>query len=257
MKEAVMRLNRLVNLNTLTTYTLEAVDGEIGRFEEVYFEDSYFMIRYLVVNTGGWLSGRKILLSPFTVGEIDESKHTLFIELTQDQIKHSPPIESDQPISRQYEVNYFKYYGWPPYWEHTSWPATPTIAPPVTDLPSEDSNIKFGPEVNHLRSSDEIQGYSLNVKNGHIGHVKSFIIDTQYWTIRYLEVDIRKWFGSGKYILLSPAWVTQISWPERSLTVELSREDLQNAPQYDEKQPINREYELRLFDYYGKDIYWK
>lgn len=252
-----MKLNRLVNLNAITTYSLEAVDGEIGKFEEIYFEDSYFMIRYLVVNTGRWLSGRRLLLSPFTVGDADEQKHVLFIELTQEQIRHSPPIESAQPVSREYEINYFKYYGWPPYWENTPWPTTPSIPPPAADSPYGDLERNFRPEENHLRSSNEIQGYRIDVKNGSIGHVKSFIIDTQYWTIRYLEVDTRKWFRGGKFILISPAWITQISWPERSLSLDLSREVLQNAPPYDENQPINREYELQLFHYYGKEIYWK
>jgi len=252
-----MRLNRLVNLNTITTYALEAVDGEIGKFEEIYFEDSYFMIRYLVVNTGRWLSGRKVLLSPFTVGEVDNQKHTIFIELTQEQIERSPPIESNQPVSREYEINYFKYYGWPPYWENTPWPITPSIPPPSALWPEENKKLNFRPNENHLRSSKEIHGYGINAKNGNFGHVKSFIIDTQYWTIRYLEIDTHKWLRGGKDILISPAWITQISWPEHSLSVDLSREVLQQAPEYDEKQPISREYELRLFDYYGKEIYWK
>jgi uncharacterized protein YrrD len=253
-----MRLNRLVNLNIIKTYALEAVDGEIGRFEDIYFEDSYFMIRYLVVNTGGWLSGRKVLLSPFTVGEFDEQNRILFIELTQEQIEHSPPMESNLPVSREYEINYFKYYGWPPYWESAPWPTTPSIpAYPANDSSQDNKVRNFRPEENHLRSSNEIQGYGIITKNGDIGHVKSFIIDTQYWTVRYLEVDTRKWLRGGKYVLISPAWITQISWPDNRLTVDLSREALQNAPEYDEKKPVSREYELRLFNYYGKEMYWK
>jgi hypothetical protein len=252
-----MRLNRLLNLDTIKTYALEAVNGEVGRFEEIYFEDSYFMIRYLVVNTGGWLSGQKVLLSPFTVGDVDEKDHKLFIELTQEQIKHSPPIESNRPVSREYEINYFNYYGWPPYWENTPWPSTPSIPPTVTASPHEKTNSSFRPDENHLRSSKELQGYSINVKNGSIGHLKSFIIDTQYWTIRYLEIDTRKWLRGGKYILISPAWISQISWPDRSLSVELSREVLKDAPEYDENKTIDRDYEFKLFNYYGKEIYWK
>jgi hypothetical protein len=253
-----MRLNRLVNLKTIKTYALEAVDGEIGKFEEIYFEDNYFMIRYLVINTGGWLSGQRVLLPPFAVGEVDELKKVLFIELTQEQIQHSPPLESQLPVSREYETNYFKYYGWPPYWENTPWPTTSPISPsPAYASPQQKSNVDFHPEENHLRSSNEIQGYGINTKNGSIGHVKSFIIDTQYWTIRYLEVDTRNWLRSGKLILISPAWINRFSWPEKQLSVDLNREALQNAPEYDEKKTISREYEFQLFDYYGKEIYWK
>ena len=209
------------------------------------------MIHYLVVNTGRWLSGRKVLLSPFAVGEADEQKRILFIELTQEQIKNSPPIESDQPISREYEINYFNYYGWPPYWDNSLWPTTPSVPPPVA------TDSLQAPENIHLRSSKEIQGYSIDANDGGIGYVKSFIIDTQYWTIRYLEIDTRKWLLGGRHSLISPAWVTQISWPDRHLCIDLSRETLQNAPEYDENKPISREYELQLFNYYGKTIYWK
>ena len=119
------------------------------------------------------------------------------------------------------------------------------------------ANSSFRPDENHLRSSKELQGYSINVKNGSIGHLKSFIIDTQYWTIRYLEIDTHKWLRGGKYVLISPAWISQISWPDRSLSVELSREVLKDAPEYDENKSIDRDYEFKLFNHYGKEIYWK
>ena len=253
-----MSLERLVNLSEIKAYNLEATDGEIGKFEEIYFDDSCFLVRFLVVNTDGRLSRQRVLLAPFTVGEANEDNKELYIELSKQEIENSPPIEYNQPLSRQYELNYFNYYGWPPYWDDSIWPPSPAIpAGGASDMQQNMGERSTRISENHLRSSDEILNYSVEVRDGRIGLVKSFIIDTQYWIIRYLEIETRKWLPGGKHVLVNTAWITGISWPEHHISVDLSRSSLQNAPEYDYRSPISRDYELQLFKYYGRDMYWK
>lgn len=253
-----MMLKRLVNLDKIESYSLEAVDGSIGKFEDIFFDDDCFAVRYLVVNTNGLLLGRKVLLSPFTLGEVNEEKNQLYIELNKEQIENSPPVESNQPVSREYEMEYFNYYGWPAYWENPMWPPAPSNPP--TGLPATThgmGNLHSLPAENHLRSCEELHGYTIAANDGNTGQAISFIIDTHYWLIRYLEIDTHKWLPGGKHRLINTAWISSISWPDHKIGVDLSRRDLQNAPQYDRNKALSREDELQLFNYYGKETYWR
>jgi hypothetical protein len=102
--------SELQSAKDLERCTLHAVDGEIGSGEELYFDDVKWAVRYLVVNTGGWLTGRRVLISPVSVGEVMENEKTIFIELTRGQIANSPPVDTGLPVPRSYEVEYYKYY---------------------------------------------------------------------------------------------------------------------------------------------------
>jgi sporulation protein YlmC with PRC-barrel domain len=106
-----------------------------------------------------------------------------------------------------------------------------------------------------LRSLEEVKGYHIQATDGKIGHVEDFIVDDESWEIRYLVVDTRKWLH-GKQVLLSPKWIQEIKWLESNVYVDLSREAVRNSPKYDPFSPVNREYEIRLYDYYGRPKYW-
>src|SRR5205809_6020840 len=97
-------------------YSIQATDGEIGHVAEFLFDDEKWTIRYLVVDTGGWLPGRRVLISPIALGETDWPGHRLHVKLTRQQVEESPVIDTDKPVSRQHEVSYYQYYRWPYYW---------------------------------------------------------------------------------------------------------------------------------------------
>ena len=93
-----------------------ATDGDIGKVDDFYFDDKSWTIRYLVADTGNWLLGRKVLLSPIAVGKADFSSGRINVKLTKKQVEESPSIDSDKPVSRQHEAYYHDYYGYPYYW---------------------------------------------------------------------------------------------------------------------------------------------
>lgn len=261
MSSELQRRGPLSDLQTVAAvqdYGLQAVDGDIGSVDEVYFDDVTWTVRYLVVNTGSWLLGRRVLISPVAAGEIRERDGVLHIQLTREQIRNSPPLSSDKPVSRRYEERYYRYYGWPPYWEPASItgfpladePGTPTALPPVLPAPVQ------RPEETRLRSSAEIMGYTIAAQDGEIGQVEDFVIDTRYWATRYVEVDTRKWWP-GKHVLVSPRWIESISWGKRRVIVLLERDAIRSAPAYHRGTPITREYEARLFRHYGRTAYWR
>lgn len=233
-------------------YPLRARDGEIGKVKEFYFDDQHWVVRYLVVDTGGWLAGRRVLISPHAVsGEI---KDAIPIHLTRQQVEKSPSPESDLPVSRQFERKYYAYYSWPTYWQGPNlWGMAPVpLHGPIqtTDTPSEE---KEGDP--HLRSTHGVSAYQIQARDGEIGRVADFIIDDADWSIRYLVVDTATWWP-GKKVLIPPTWASSISWHESKVHVDLDRQTIKGAPEYHGNEYVSRDYEENLHRYYNRGGYW-
>lgn len=238
----------LKSLEELIGYRLQATDGEIGRVKDIYFDDGKWGIRYFVVDTGKWLPGRKVLISPEQCSEPDWQEEEIPVSLTTQQIEDSPTIDQDMPVSRQHQAQLAKYYNWTPYWGGFAAPATEWLP-----AEPEQADIERDPD---LRSLKEVLHYRIQATDGEIGHVEDFIAQMDGWVIRYMVVDTRKWLP-GKNVLLSPAWIKDLLWAEAHVVVDVEKQSIENAPEYDPDQPVDREYELRLYDYYGRAGYWQ
>src|ERR1035441_5638752 len=169
---------------------LVASDGEIGHVKDFYFDDQNWAVRYVVVDTGSWLSGRKVLISPHAFGSLHEAGKPMQVNLTRKQIEESPLIESHKPVSRQYEEEYFRYYGWPYYWQGDGlWGMSGF---PILELPPEITAAARGPQPKradaHLRSARAVHGYHLQAKDGTVGHVCDFMLDAKSWAISQLVI---------------------------------------------------------------------
>jgi hypothetical protein len=255
------RSTMLHNLTDLKGSKIKARDDEIGEVEDFYFDDENWTIRYLVVDTGKWLPGRKVLISPISVGNVHHGNHRVEVNLTKKQIEDSPGAETDRPVSRQYEASYFDYYGYPYYWGGPyAWgPAAIPAAMPVptrTEAEIAEMQRRDGESADpHLHSVREVIGYYIEATDGDIGHVEEFIIDDESWTIRYMVVDTRNWWP-GKKVLVAPQWIERASWSDSRVYVNLSRADIQEAPEYDRNAPLSRDYESSLHQHYGRSPYW-
>lgn len=241
---------------------IQATDGEIGKVDEFYFDDESWAIRYLVVNTSRWLDGRLVLVSPISLAQRGGESKRLDVALTKKQIENSPHIDTHKPVSRQHEAIFMGYYGYPYYWGGSdlwglgSYPAGLTVRrEAVTAAEATEARAGKEPTDSHLRTTQEVAGYHIEVTDGEIGHVKDFIIDDETWAIRYLEVDTRNWWP-GKKVLVSPAWIDTVSWPDSKVYVNLSRQTIKSGPEYIESMPITREFEKKLYDHYGRPAYW-
>lgn len=251
----------LLTAKDIQGYKLSSLDGEIGKVRQFYFDDQHWGVRYLVADTGGWLSGRQVLISPHALVGVIKDEKALAVNLTKQQIQDSPPLESDMPVSRQFEEEYHGYYGWPLYWGGPlMWgaypylvrdPAEMNLAPPVSISPG----VKEHSWDAHLRSTQEVTGYDIHATDGEIGHVVDFIIDDKDWAIRYLVVSTRNWWP-GKKVLVSPLWIERVSWTEMMVFVKVSRDAIKASPEYTEEALVNRDYESGLFRHYGRDGYW-
>lgn len=254
----------LNSVSHLTNSTITATDGEIGHILEVYFDDEAWAIRYLVIDTGNWLSGREVLISPYAVTQPVGSDKNINVSLTRRQVTESPLIDTHQPVSRRHEREYLNYYAYPEYWGGGNlWAmsAVPLLPPPLptsVESPAESAmRERDVPEEDvHLRSSAAVTGYDIQATDDSIGHVDDFIVDDESWAIRYLRVDTRNWWPGGKKVLLATHWIDRIEWAEKTVYTKLTREQIRNSPEYDEAAPILRDYEKRLHAAHGREGYW-
>ncbi len=243
----------LINETYLKGLVIRATDGELGTVDQLYFDDVTWAIRYLTVNTGGWLRGRKVLVSPLAIVQAHWPARRLDMALTKKQVENSPDIDTQKPVSRQHEIAYGGYYGYPAYWGVT--PFAAGMALPIAPAVAVADKIPQEPEDSHLRSTEAVTGYHIEATDGEIGHVEGFVVDDDTWAIRYIEVATRNWWP-GKRVLVSPAWIERVSWKESKVFVALRRETIKDAPNYVESMQITREYEARLFATYGRPPYW-
>ena len=214
---------------------LGATDGEIGEVKDFYFDDQRWAVRYLVADTGSWLTGRQVLISPHALDHVYQSAKLLFVKLTRKQIEDSPAIESHQPVSRQYEIRYYQYYGWPDYWQgdgiwgHSGFPMA---ARPSATLMSEEA-VANGTQADsaaaHLRSAQAVTGYHVKGLDGLTGHICDFMLDDESWTIQHIVVKTGHRF-SGKEVEIPTDKVSRISYEESTVFVNLSVADIEQSP---------------------------
>lgn len=261
----------LRSIKNLTNYPIEGQGANLGRVKDFLFDDREWGIRYLVAHTGGWLAGKKVLISPNHLdppreGESADAFHT---SLTREKIENGPLLEEDAPVSRRYEVEYAKYHRHLPYWE-TLQPGTFTGGmagmPPSPDVeisprPSKEEFSEHERQIRkidecHVRSSREVLGYSIEASDGDIGQIEDLIVDTRAWRIRHFVIDTRKWLP-GKQVITDIDWIEDFDWAGRKAAIDHTKDDIKDAPEFDPSAPVNREYEERLYDYYGRRRYWE
>ncbi len=238
----------LRNVKDLHGFTIGALDGDIGAVTDCYFDDVSYTVRYVVVDTGGWLSERKVLLSPVSFRAMDWEHRRITASLTRAQVENSPEIDTQKPVSRQHETIFFGHYGYSPYWTGTYlWGASPCPdrapgpAPGAADLERERRwNWKaMARKDSHLRSSRAVSGCQIQATDGDIGHVGDFLMDDRSWAIRFMLVDTTTWWP-GQKVLVAPDRIDRVDWDHSKVHVTGTRAEIRNSPPYDPYRPADR-----------------
>jgi hypothetical protein len=246
-------------MKDLEGYTLGATDGIVGKVTDFYFDDDAWVIRYLVVDTGESPHRRKVLISPIAIGQPNWSERIFPAMLTRDQVKSSPDIDTDKPVSRQQEMGYAGYYGYGNYWGGGGlWGAG--IYPDILQAGTQPKISGIGLEKDrhndsHLRSGNEITRYYVHASDGDIGHVGGLVVDERSWAIRYVVVNTSNWW-LGHKVLIAPEWIEYMSWAECEVFVNLTRQAIKDSPPYDGTMSLTREQEEGIHAYYGRPGYW-
>ncbi|NSL55075.1 PRC-barrel domain-containing protein [Uliginosibacterium aquaticum] len=262
----------LHNLKDLEGYTISATDGDIGRVKDFYFDDHAWVIRHIVVETGDWLASRKVLVSPQAIQYPDWSGNRLPVAITKGQIRHSPKIDTDKPISRQHESQHLSYYGYPHYWDGDDFrdiKLPPALLPPATSISKAASKARQSTEVitmraqqtlrrdddPHLRSCKLVTGYNILATDGEIGHIDGFLVDEVDWSIRYLIVNTSNWW-LGHQVLIAPQWFKDVNWVKQTVSLSLDRQSVMDAPVFSTTEALDRQFESALYAHYQRDAYW-
>ncbi len=262
----------LRNTKDLGHYKISATDGEIGHVRDFYFDDDDWAIRYLVVDTGRWLPDRKVLISPISVGHPNWANETLSVSITKEQVRQSPNIDTDKPVSRQNEVEYMGYFGYPYYWSGNGmwgggdYPyamAGGYVGERVDRKEREDEEDRqlraerrrHRNDDPHLRSCKAVTGYHLRATDGEIGHVSGYLVDDETWAIRYVIVDTSNWW-LGHQVLIAPEWISGVKWLDETVSVDMSRASVKDAPPYDPDMVWDEERDLDLYRHHGRPARW-
>ncbi len=221
------------NINSMIDYEIRATDGDLGKVDEFYFDDETWTIRYIIAETGNWLEGRKVLISPVAFGKPDPESRTISVNLTRSQVKNSPDIDTQKPVFRQHEAQLNEYYQWP--WRGGYGGSFGTTPLPLSDdevLSEQEASAPEHRDDPNLRSTRQVTGYHIHAADGEIGHVEDFIVDDEDWTIRFLVADTTNWLP-GKKVLLSPQRIKEVEWADSSVYYNLTRESVENSQEFD------------------------
>ncbi len=257
----------LRRLHELIGYRISAVDDTIGAVNDFYFDDQSWTVRYLVIDTGPWLFGRRLLVATSAIDSIEFMREIVNVNLTKAQVEKSPDLDLERPFTRDQEIELHNYYGWSGYW--TAMPLAggpllmPTIPVPVEavdrepgaaeaengPLPAQPTPTQAEELTANLRTLNDVRGYAIAATDGEIGHAADFFAGEDDWVIRYLEIDTRNWLP-GKHVLVGIDWVVAVDWAERQLKVKVNRQQVKDSPEYDHRAAVDRAYEDRLHEYY-------
>lgn len=246
----------LVSLKELNGSNIKATDGDVGQIKDVYFDDSSWVIRFLVTDTHPWLPlSQKVLISPIALREFSSDDHALKVSFTKETIKNCPKIEEHETVSREFEKAYYDYFGYGYYWTgEGAWGeyAYPTAlfhgnVLPITNALDNEIEKDNTKQVNHLRSANEVEHYGVEALDGIKGYIKDFIWDTYNWTLRYLVIDTRDWLPGGKKVLISPDQFDTLNWGSKTVTCNISLAQIKACPEYhsDKLNDINYLEEVR------------
>jgi hypothetical protein len=243
----------LRSISDIEGCTIGATDGIIGRVTDCYFDDEAWVIRYFIVETSGGMLRHKVLIPPMALGHPDWAEKILPVTITREQVKNSPDIDTDKPVSRQQELGYLGYYGYGIYWGGGGlWGAG--VYPDILQAGLQDKRFRSKAAVAtaaaqsddpHLHSCNAVRRYYVHASDGEIGHICGFLADEKTWAIRYLIIDTSNWW-LGHQVLVSPEWVEAVSWPESMVNVDLTRQSVKDAPAYDAKLPLDPEQQAVL-----------
>lgn len=237
------------SVKSLVGFTMGATDGEVGKVKEFYFDDDSWTIRYLIVNTGNWLLDRIVLISPAALLTPNWDNKVFPINLTKEQIRHSPDIDTQKPVSRQEEIKLLKYYSWISYWSggNNGGGVGAFEMNPMEVVPVDQSDVLATVDVTHndkhLRSTHQVTGYHIKATDGEIGEVEDFLLDENTWKIESILIDTGQWF-SRKKIVISPTHILEIDWETSTVVIDTTVEDVRNSPEYDSQQEMMVEYTL-------------
>lgn len=250
----------LYRADSILNVKVEATDGVVGRVKDLYFDDASWTLRYLVVDTGGWLTGRDVLIGSESLVTYDEARQSIVTRLSQMQIENSPAAEQGQPLSRMSEIQLSQYYGWSPYWTAPTglfpWSKTYSFPRDASAPNGGPASAQFEAEFEgqsrgepNLRSFLDLKNYGLHATDGDVGQVEDLLLEPDSWRITHVIADTRLWWPGG-LVVVDRALIQKIDWNERQIVVSMTRDQVKDSPAFDKHRSVDEKYQTELSEYY-------
>ncbi len=242
----------LIALSQMVGSVVQGTDQRLGTLSNIVFDGQHWVVRYVVIDTSNWFPGHEIPLRPTELNDLQWGEHRVSAQLSKSQAELGPRTKFPDPMARQMQRELSQYYQLPIYWS-----VDPIYAAAVPELHvSADQSSEIEKMQLDVRSGNEIHSYDIHATDGLFGTVHDLIVDDEFWVVRYVVVDTGHWLP-GRKVIFATSWIDRISWTERALYVDLTKAQVESSPHYDPHQIVNRTYEENLYDYHGRQAYWK
>ncbi len=241
----------------LKSFDVVGKDEDFGSVDDALIDEKDLTIRYFTVKTGNWFSGEKMYISPASIESINVNDEVITTDITKEEAENAPRLEGRELIDRTYETNFHTHYGLNPYWTGpgvwgTSFTARELAAQQPVAMPEPEEDSKGEPEI--YKAKDIIR-YEFAAQDDSFGQVEDLLIEEDSYKVRYFVIDTRKFFG-GKKVLISADWVENIDWIKAQIQTNVTKEQVENSPEYLPEIPLSREMEVDLYSYYNRAPYW-
>jgi hypothetical protein len=248
----------LRSIKEMEGYAIGATDGTIGKVTNFYFDDLAWVIRYLVVETGDWLSSRKVLISPIAIGQLNRTERVLSVAITKEQVRSSPDVDTESPMSWQNEVRYLEHYGYPKYWGGTGIWGQGTLPSSLLSASRKGAGRATTAVAEEgerddslLRDCNAIMKYRIHATDGDVGELCGLLVDEDFWAIRFLVVETGDWWA-GHQMLIATERIDEVDWPGASVAVDLTRQLIKDAPPYNSTLRLDSREETGIYQHLGR-----
>jgi len=242
-------------LKYLKNYKIKTKDEESGDVKDFLFDEHSWIVRYAEADFGSFFSAKRLLIPRVFLGEPNEAKSLIPIEIKKENIEKCPLPDAHRPVSREFESKMNQYYEIDNYWAPDVLPpagATGTYFPPRPIHPPEKAEEISEKDVDSkLRSFKEIKGYDIEAQDGTFGEVYDLIIDSKDFQIVYLIIDTEGWLPWSKKVQIPINYLSNISYAYERISMNLSKDSLKNAPEFDAKKFRDEQNEKTVFEFFA------
>jgi hypothetical protein len=247
-----------VSFNALREFDVAATNGAIGHPADLFFDDTDWEPRFLVIDTGGWIHRHLVTVPAEACGRIDVAHRRLPVDLTRKAVEDSPDIEAQKPFNRRHETmlsDYFRMASHRADPQHLDphFPRPNDL--PAADAPNDDAGYTgddlVHPDDVHLRSAREVEGYRVRARDGEIGHIVDFLVDDENLALRDVVVHTGGWL-SDRDVIVAPSHALGIAWELRTVSLDLTRDEAGKSPRYDTHQPLDPDQQHRFAEFWRR-----
>lgn len=221
----------------------------LGSLHDVYVDTRDWRITWLVLEAGSWLASNRVLIGTDHRVAFDVPGRRLVTDLTRYDLETAESASSVRTLSDQHSGEVNRRGDGDVLPTDRSGGVSAGIGAADTALGPDAGALPPSEEERHLQSASELVGYVVSGRDAEVGPVTDLLIDTDSPAVAWLSVGTGSWLA-GREVVIRPEWTAEVSWSERRVSVELSREQVRDAPPLDGLEGLDRAYASALARFY-------